>query len=64
MNGKVNKHNVRTWGDENPHATDKNVTHTPIVSVFCAISKKQVYSPFFLEGKVTGDVYLHMPRTG
>jgi hypothetical protein len=32
--GKVNRHNVRIWGTENPHATVKHVRYSPKVNVF------------------------------
>ena len=59
-NGKVNRHNVGIWGEENPHATIEHERDSPKVNVFCAISKKRVHGPFFFEGNVTGDVYLQM----
>ena len=59
-NGKVNKHNVRIWGEENPHATVEHERDSPKVNVFCAISKNRLYGPLFFEGNVTGDVYLEM----
>ena len=46
-NGKVNKHNVHTWGEENPHATVEHVRDSPKESVFSIISMKQVYGQFF-----------------
>lgn len=58
--GKVNKHNVRIWGKENPHATVEHMRDSPKLNVFCAISKNRLYGPFFFEGNVTGDVYLQM----
>ena len=59
-NGKVNRHNVRIWGQENPHATIEHERESPKVNVFCAISKNHVNGPFFFEGNVTGDVYLQI----
>ena len=59
-NGKVNRHNVRIWGEENPHATIEHERDLPKANVFCAISKNHVYGPFFFEGNVTGNVYLQM----
>ena len=59
-NGKVNRHNVRIWGEENPHATIKHERDSPKVNVFCAISKNHVHGPFFFEENVSGDVYLQM----
>ena len=59
-NGKVNRHNVRIWREENPHATTEHERDSLKMNVFCAISKKHVHGPFFFEGNVTGDVYLQM----
>ena len=59
-NGKVNRHNVRIWGEENPHATIEHRRDSSKVNVFCAISKNHVHGPFFFEGNVTSDVYLQM----
>ena len=58
-NSKVYRHNVYISGKENPHATVEHVRDSPKVSVLFANSKKQVYRPFFVQGNVTGDVYLH-----
>ncbi|GFG35807.1 hypothetical protein Cfor_03971 [Coptotermes formosanus] len=59
--GKVNRHNVRIWGTENPHATMEHVRDSPKVNVFCAVSSCKVYGPFFFaETAVTGIKYLDM----
>lgn len=61
ISGKVNKHNVRIWGTENPRASIEHVRDSPKLNVFCAISKKKVYGPFyFQEATVRGNVYLDM----
>ena len=61
VNGKVNKHNTRIWGTENPHEILEYQRDSPKVNVFCAVSKKAVYGPFFFEGAtVNGDTYLNM----
>ena len=36
-NGKINRHNVRIWGEENPHATIEHERDSPKVNVFCVI---------------------------
>ena len=59
-NGKVNRHNVCIWREENSHVTIEHERDSPKVNVFCAISKNHVHGPFFFEGNVTGDVYLQM----
>ena len=61
LSGKVNKHNTRIWGTENPHVTLEHVRDSPKVNVFCAMSKKRVYGAFFFEGAtVNGEAYLAM----
>ena len=62
-NGKVNRHNVRIWGEENPHVTIEHDRDSPKMNVFCVISKKHLHSPFFFEGNVTDDVYLQMVQS-
>ena len=50
ISGKVNGHNVRIWGTEQPK-----------VNVFCAVSREKVHGPFFFtEATVTGDSFLDM----
>lgn len=61
ISGKVNRHNVRVWGSENPHAYVEHVRDSPKVNVFCAISREAVYGPFFFaETTVNGMTYLDM----
>ena len=60
-NGKVNKHNVRIWGTENPRVVEQHIRDSPKVSVFCAVTSSKIYGPFFFAEKtVTGIVYLDM----
>jgi len=33
--GKVNRHNVRIWGTENPDATNEYIRDSPKLNVFC-----------------------------
>lgn len=59
--GKVNTHNVRIWGSENPHQLVQHERDSPKINVFCAVSRRQVYGPFFFaEATVTGVSYLDM----
>lgn len=61
INGKVNRHNCRIWGTENPRETIQHERDSPKVNVFCAISTNKVFGPFFFEGAtVTGQTYLKM----
>ena len=58
---KVNKHNTSIWGTEHPHSTLEHVRGSPKINVFCGISKKRVYGPFFFEGTtVNSETYLNM----
>ncbi|PSN53566.1 hypothetical protein C0J52_09183 [Blattella germanica] len=47
LHGRVNRHNVRIWGSENPRATLEIERDSPKLNVFCAISERTVYGPFF-----------------
>lgn len=61
ISGKVNRHNVRVWGTENPRETVQHIRDSPKVNVFCALSCEKVYGPFFFqEPSVTGRIYLDM----
>ena len=59
-NGKINRHNVCIWGEENSHVTIEHERVSPKVNVFCAILKNHVHGSFFFKENGTGDVYLQM----
>ena len=61
ISGKVNKHNVRILGIQNPHAHIEHVRDSLKVNVFCATSQSSVYGPLFFDGNtVNGPQYLAM----
>ena len=61
--GKINKHNCRIWGSENPHVIHEHERDTPKVNVWCGLTRNSVIGPFFfIEATVTGHVYLDMLR--
>lgn len=61
ISGKVNKHNVRIWGTENPLEIVQHERASPKINVFCAKSTQKVYGPFFFcEDTVMGASYLEM----
>ena len=61
LSGKVNRHNVRIWGLQNPHGALEHERDSPKVNVFCALSQTKVHGPFFFaENAVTGVTYLAM----
>ena len=39
QSGKVNRHNVRMWGLQNPQETLEHERDSPKVNVFCALSQ-------------------------
>ena len=47
VSGKLNKHNVRIWGSENPHATRELQRDSPKVNVWCGIMCNRIIGPFF-----------------
>lgn len=59
--GKVNRHNVRIWGSENPHYVVEHIRDSPKVNVWCGLLHNTVIGPFFFsENSVTADIYLDM----
>jgi len=61
ISGKENRHNVRIWGTEQPHAQIEHQRDYPKVSVSCAVSREKLHGPFFFtEATVTGDLFLDM----
>jgi hypothetical protein len=46
ISGK-NRHNVRIWDTENPHAILEHERDSSKRNVFCAISHRKIYGPFF-----------------
>jgi hypothetical protein len=58
---KVNTHNCRIWGSENPRVSLEHVRDSPKVNAFCVLSKERVYGLFiFMETTITSIVYLDM----
>ena len=61
VSGKLNKHNARIWGSENPHAIRKLQRDSPKVNVWCGIMCNRIIGPFFFhEASITADVYLDL----
>jgi hypothetical protein len=60
LSGKVNRHNIWIWGSEKPVPVVEMECDSPKVNVFCAVSRRCVFRPFFVEKSVTGQVYLKM----
>ncbi|GBO33616.1 hypothetical protein AVEN_64562-1 [Araneus ventricosus] len=62
MSGKVNRYNSQIWGTEKPSTVIEHDHASAKVNVFCAISSRKLYGPFFFfsERSVTSNVYLDM----
>jgi hypothetical protein len=59
--GKVNRHNIRIWGAENPHSVREHFRDSKKVNVWCGMVKDRIIGPFFfIEPTVTGNIYLDM----
>ncbi|GBO24293.1 hypothetical protein AVEN_26366-1 [Araneus ventricosus] len=62
ISGKVNRYNSRIWGTEKSFTViDHERDSAKVNSVFCAISSRKLYGPFFFsERSVTSNVYLDL----
>jgi hypothetical protein len=61
VSGKVNRHNVRIWGSENPHRVIEYIRDRPKVNVWCWLMLNRIIGPFFFaESTVTKETYLDM----
>lgn len=61
LTGKVNTHNVRIWGTENPNAIIEIQRDSAKINVFCAISRQKVYGPYFFDGLTINSIsYLNL----
>jgi hypothetical protein len=61
VSGKVNLHNVRIWGSENPHHVIEHIRGSPKVSVCCGLMFSLIIGPFFFaESTVTKETHLDM----
>ena len=65
VSGKLNKHNARIRGTENPHitreieCTREIERDSPKVNVWCELLYNKVIGPFFFDEKtITTDIYL------
>jgi hypothetical protein len=62
LSGRVNRHNLRIWGSENPHESFQHERDSPKFNVFAAMSRGKLHGPFFIEPTVTGVICLDMLR--
>ena len=61
LSGKVNRHNVRIWGYENPHAVIEHWRDSEKVNVWCCLMHDRIIGPFFFaESTISANIYLDM----
>ena len=61
VSGKVNRHNARIWGPENPHVVIEHIHDSPKVDVWCGLLHDHLVGPFFFaEDTVTSTIYMNM----
>lgn len=59
VSGMVNRHNVRIWGTENPHAYVQLQRDSEKVNVWCGLMHNKVFGPFFFTEKtINANIYL------
>lgn len=62
-NGTVNRHNSHYWADVNPHwMRENNFQNIWGVNVWCGIIDEYLIGPYFYNGILTGERYLHFIR--
>ena len=49
ISGRVHRHNVRIWGDTNPHVVQEHERDSPKVNVWGGLFHDQVIGPYFFE---------------
>uniref|UniRef100_A0A914PRY5 Transposase n=1 Tax=Panagrolaimus davidi TaxID=227884 RepID=A0A914PRY5_9BILA len=58
LHGEVNRHNMRIWSKENPHAFREEPLHSEKIMVWCAISVFGILGPYYFDGNVNNENYL------
>ncbi|GBM15750.1 Adipocyte plasma membrane-associated protein [Araneus ventricosus] len=60
MNGFVNKQNWRFWGYQNPHLCEEKPLHSPKVTVWVAVRRRGIISPFFMRETISSERYIRI----
>lgn len=59
-NGHVNRHNLHYYADENPHFMRQvDAQHRWSINVWAGILGQRIIGPYFFDGPLTGERYLH-----
>ena len=57
VSGKVNKHNIRIWGSQNPCEVLERERDSPKINVWCGLMHNQIIGPFiFAESTITANI--------
>uniref|UniRef100_A0AAF5DM15 Tc1-like transposase DDE domain-containing protein n=1 Tax=Strongyloides stercoralis TaxID=6248 RepID=A0AAF5DM15_STRER len=51
LDGYINKQNLIYWDTKNPRIVVEKAPHLKRITVFCAITSKRIYGPFYFEDK-------------
>ncbi|GBL73394.1 hypothetical protein AVEN_159408-1 [Araneus ventricosus] len=58
ISGKLNRHNVRTWGSESPDDAREMERDSPNVNVWCGLLPNCIIGPFFFsESTISSDAH-------
>ncbi|CAH0391520.1 unnamed protein product [Bemisia tabaci] len=61
LNGVLNRHNCRYWSDSNPHEFREAHSQFPQkINVWAGILNDKIIGPFFIDGNLTGELYLQL----
>ena len=61
VSGKVNKHNIRIWGSQNPCEVLERERDSPKINVWSGLMHNQIIGRFiFAESTITANIYLDM----
>ena len=61
VSGKVNRHNIRIWGSQNPYEVLEKERDNPKLNVWCGLMHNQIIGLFiFDESTIIADIYLDM----
>ena len=63
LSGAVSRHNNVRWGPKNPHAQEQILNSRQGIMVWCGVTSAGVLGPYFFDGPVNADAYLHLLQT-
>jgi transposase len=60
VSGRVNRHAAVYWATENPHVVRSYTKNSPKINVWCGVSSKRIFGPYFFQNNINGANYLEM----